>query len=213
MDVDPEPGAAVVQEVHATSPCGARFPRGIAVAPSGRMATIAVPLGDEFEDSEFTVPRDRLVEAGHRVVTLGPQAGTTVRGKRGQTEVRIDAAAKDVDPTRFDVLLIPGGHSPDHLRTDGDVVGFVRRFVDSGKPVAAVCHGPQLLIEADAVRGRTLTSWPSVRKDLENAGARWVDREVVEDGELITSRRPSDLEAFSRAVLSHLAGRAAHASA
>jgi protease I len=173
------------------------------------MATIAVPLADEFEDAEFTVPRDRLAAAGHRVVTIGPQAGTTVRGKRGQAEVRIDAAAKDVDPSRFDLLLIPGGHSPDHLRTNPDVVAFVRRFVESGKPVAAVCHGPQLLIEAGAVRGRTLTSWPSVRTDLENAGARWVDREVVEDGQLVTSRRPSDLEAFSHAVLSRLGDHAA----
>jgi len=96
------------------------------------------------------------------------------------------------------------GHSPDHLRLDRDVVAFVCAFCASGKLVAAVCHGPQLLIEADAVSGRTLTSWPSVRKDLRNAGARWIDREVVEDGNLITSRKPEDLEAFSDAILRRL---------
>jgi len=96
---------------------------------------------------------------------------------------------------------IPGGHSPDRLRMDEELVDFVRRFGESGRPIAAICHGPQLLIEADLVRGRTLTSWPSIRKDLENAGASWVDREVVEDGELISSRQPQDAEAFSRAIL------------
>src|SRR5689334_24281649 len=102
------------------------------------------------------------------------------------------------------MLLIPGGHSPDHLRMDESVVRFVRRFWETGKPVAAICHGPQLLIDADVVRGVTLTSWPSVRKDLENAGARWVDQPVVEDGRLITSRKPADLDAFCAAVLGRL---------
>lgn len=107
-------------------------------------------------------------------------------------------------PEDFDLLLIPGGHSPDALRTNEGIVDFVRRFADSGRAIAAVCHGPQLLIEAGLVRGKKLTSWPSVRTDLENAGAHWVDREVVEDGPLVTSRKPEDLDAFNEAVLARL---------
>ena len=101
----------------------------------------------------------------------------------------------------WDALVIPGGHSPDTLRMDEDLVGFIRRFGESGRPIAAICHGPQLLIEADLVRGRTVTSWPSIRKDLENAGARWVDREVVVDGNLVTSRKPDDLPAFEEMLI------------
>lgn len=164
------------------------------------MARIALPLADDFEDSEYSIPYGRLREAGHDVTVIGHQ-GEIVEGKRGEATVPVDASAADLDAKTFDMLLIPGGWSPDRLRMDADVVRFVRDFVATGRPVAAVCHGPQLLIEADAVRGRTLTSWPSVRRDLENAGATWVDREVVEDGNLITSRKPEDLEAFSDAVL------------
>jgi protease I len=173
------------------------------------MATIAIPLGEEFEDSEFQVPCERLRDAGHDVVVVGGDADARLHGKRGRVTATTDAAARDVDAGRFDLLLIPGGHSPDHLRTDPSVVRFVRRFWDTGKPVAAICHGPQLLIEADVVRGATLTSWPSVRRDLENAGARWVDAPVVEDGRLITSRKPDDLDAFCAAILGRLAQRAA----
>jgi protease I len=130
--------------------------------------------------------------------------GETVRGKKGRESARIEAAAKDRSASEFDALVIPGGHSPDHLRIDRDVVAFVRDLANSGKPVAAICHGPQLLIEAGLVAGKTLTSWPSVRKDLENAGANWVDKEVVRDGTFITSRKPDDLEAFSQELLSAL---------
>ncbi len=173
------------------------------------MATIAALVGDEFEDSELQVPCERMRGAGHQVAVVGTDAGVRVRGKRGQVTVTADLAARDADPGRFDLLFIPGGHSPDHLRTHADVMRLVRKFWDTGKPVAAICHGPQLLIEADVVRGVTLTSWPSVRKDLENAGARWVDQPVVEDGRLITSRKPQDVDAFSAAVLGRLAQRAA----
>ena len=127
-----------------------------------------------------------------------------MKGKRGKATARIERTAADADVGEFDALVIPGGYSPDHLRLDPGAVSFVRRFSGTGKPVAAVCHGPQLLIEADVVRGKTLTSWPSIRKDLENAGARWIDRQVVEDGNLITSRKPDDLEAFSAAILRRL---------
>lgn len=168
------------------------------------MAKIAMMVGPEFEDSEFRVPYDRLTGARHDVTVLGTTAGETLKGKKGREEARIDAAVKDRSPTEFDLLVIPGGHSPDHLRIDHDVVSFVREFANSGKPVAAVCHGPQLLIEAGLVAGRNVTSWPSVRKDLENAGANWVDKEVVRDGTFITSRKPEDLEAFSNEILAAL---------
>jgi protease I len=174
---------------------------GTGVALENGMARIAIPLANDFEDSEYAIPYGRLREAGHEVTVVGHEKGDVVEGKRGEATVPVDAGAGDLDPKRFDLLLIPGGWSPDHLRTDRDMMTFVRGFTATGRPVAAVCHGPQLLIEADAVRGRTVTSAPSVRRDLENAGAHWVDREVVEDGNLITSRKPADLEAFSDAVL------------
>lgn len=173
------------------------------------MARIAMPLGEGFEDSEFTVPFDRFHNMGHQVTITGPKAGQVVVGKKGQASARVDRAARDLSPDDFDALVIPGGYSPDHLRTDPDVVRFVREFFETGKAVAAICHGPQLLIEAEVVEGRKLTSWPSVRKDLENAGASWLDCEVVCDGNLITSRKPADLDAFSSAVLKRLEGRPA----
>lgn len=168
------------------------------------MATIAMPVAEDFEDSELTIPRERLRAAGHDVVIIGREAGSTVTGKRGQESVRIDATAAQCDPTAFDAVVIPGGYSPDHLRTDEDLITFLRKFAATGRPLAAVCHGPQLLIEADLVRGRSVTSWPSVRKDLINAGAAWLDRAVVEDANLITSRKPQDLDAFSEAILRRL---------
>ncbi len=168
------------------------------------MARIAIALADDFEDSEFTVPADRLKNAGHELVVFGAKAGEIVTGKNRQARATIAHAAGDIDAADFDALLIPGGYSPDHLRTDADVVRVVRRFSDSDKPVAAICHGPQLLIEADVVRGRTVTSYPSVRTDLENAGARWVDQAVVVDENLITSRRPADLDAFGDALVHQL---------
>jgi protease I len=161
-------------------------------------------LGPDYEDAEATVPLERLRKAGHEVEILGRKAGEELRGKNGEAKLRADAAVADRDPDDYDAVVIPGGFSPDHLRTDEKVVGFVRQFAGTGKPLAAVCHGPQLLIEADVVRGRTLTSWPSVRTELKNAGARWVDQQVAVDGNLITSRNPGDLQAFSTAILEHL---------
>lgn len=168
------------------------------------MAKIAVLIGEEFEDSEFTVPCERLKQAGHQITILGSRKGETVKGKRGKASATIGATAKELFPRDFDALLIPGGHSPDHLRTDPDIVSFTKGFVATGRLVAAVCHGPQLLIEADAVKGRRMTSWPSVRKDLLNAGAEWADEQVVESGNFITSRKPDDLKAFSDAILRRL---------
>jgi protease I len=168
------------------------------------MAKIAVLLSTDFEDSEYRVPADRLRQAGHELTLIGTRAGDTVKGKKGKESATLDASARERKAADFDGLLIPGGYSPDHLRTDEAVVRLVQDFGQSGKPIAAVCHGPQLLIEADLVRGKTVTSWPSVRTDLKNAGANWVDQQVVRDGALITSRKPDDLEAFTSAFLAAL---------
>lgn len=169
------------------------------------MANIAVLLADDFEDSEFRVPYQQLQQAGHKLTVLGKQAGTTVKGKKGKEQVTIEAAIADRRASEFDAVVIPGGYSPDHLRTEESAVRFVRELSDANKPVAAVCHGPSLLIEADIVRGKTVTSWPSVRTDLKNAGAKWVDQQVAQDGKLITSRNPGDLDAFSAAIAKALA--------
>ena len=171
------------------------------------MARIAFVLGQDFEDSEFRKPYDELRAAGHDIEIVGARAGEVVKGKKGKEEVAIAAAASERDPSGYDALVIPGGYSPDHLRMDPGVVKFVEGFTRNNKLVAAVCHGPQLLIEADAVENKTLTSWPSVKKDLLNAGASWVDKEVVIDGNLITSRKPDDLPAFARAINDRLSSR------
>jgi len=168
------------------------------------MGKIAVLVGPEYEDSELLEPIKQLTNAGHEVEILGTQNGLALVGKRGRTKVHVDAAVSDRQPEAYDALLIPGGHSPDYLRIDPHMIEFVKRFGAIGRPIAAVCHGPQLLIEADLVRGRRMTAWPSVRTDLRNAGADVVDEEVVEDGAFITSRKPGDLDAFSRALLNRL---------
>lgn len=165
------------------------------------MSRIAFVVAEDFEDSEFRKPYDGLRDADHQIDIIGVKAGETVKGKKGKEAVKIEKAAADVDPAAYDALVIPGGYSPDHLRMDPSVVTFVQTMARSGKLVAAVCHGPQLLIEADTVKGRVLTSWPSVKTDLENAGATWVDEEVHVDGKLITSRKPADLPAFTKAIV------------
>jgi protease I len=168
------------------------------------MAKVAMLVDDGYEDSEFQVPFERLREAGHEPMVLGTQRGAIVEGKRGTSRVEIEATPAEVDPGEFTALVIPGGHAPDHLRVNRDVVEFTRRFYQTGRPLAAICHGPQLLIEAEVVKGHTVTSWPSVRKDLVNAGAHWVDQAVVEDVNFITSRKPDDLDAFCTALIKRL---------
>jgi protease I len=169
------------------------------------MANIAFVLGEDFEDSEFRKPYDGLRAKGHAIDIIGAKAGRVVKGKKGKESVTIEKAAADVDPASYDALVIPGGYSPDHLRLEPAVVALTRTMLRGGKVIAAVCHGPQLLIEAEGVKGRVVTSWPSVRKDLENAGATWVDEEVHTDGKLITSRKPEDLPAFTAAIVNQLA--------
>jgi protease I len=168
------------------------------------MARVAILLDEMFEDSEFRVPYDRLKGAGHQVDIIGVEAGKKLEGKQGKQTARTDKAASEVTARDYDALVIPGGYSPDHLRTHEDAVRLTRELFAAHKPIAAVCHAGSMLIEADLVRDRTVTSWPSIKTDLVNAGAKWVDREVVEDDNLITSRKPDDLDAFSSALLKQL---------
>ena len=168
------------------------------------MARVAILLDEGFEDSELRVPWDRLLRAGHAVTIVGRSEGAVLTGKRGLERVTVDAGIGSIAPEGFDAVVIPGGRSPARLVEDPRMVAFARAFFRTGKPLAAVCHGPQLLAAAGVVHGRTLTSWPAISDELVGAGARWLDREVVEDGQLVTSRRPADLEAFSAALLRRL---------
>ena len=162
------------------------------------MAKIGVIVTDYFEDSEYTKPVDAFTEAGHEVVNIDVEAGKVVKGKKENTPVTIDKAVTDVSPADFDALLIPGGFSPDILRANDAPVAFVKDFTASDKPVFMICHGPQLLITADVLRGRQVTGYTSIIQDIKNAGAVFIDSEVVVDGNLVSSRNPGDLPAFIR---------------
>ena len=166
---------------------------------SGKRVAMLVEEG--FEDRELTGPLDALRAAGATVTIVGPAAGTEFHGKRGQAVVASDAAAGAVRINDFDALVIPGGHAPDKMRMRHAMVDLARDAMEAGKPVAAICHGPQLLISADVLRGRTLTCWPSIAVDVKNAGGLYVDKPVVEDGNLITSRKPDDVPMFSEAII------------
>lgn len=168
------------------------------------MAKVAAILTDMFEDSEYLKPVKAFRDAGHEVVNIGLEEGRVVKGKREGAEVTIDKEVKNVSVDDFDALLIPGGYSPDKLRVDEVAVGFAGDFLASGKPVFSICHAPQLLITADALRGRQLTGYKSIIQDIKNAGAEFVDDQVVEDGNFITSRNPDDLPAFIQASLAKL---------
>ncbi|CAM4218179.1 type 1 glutamine amidotransferase domain-containing protein [Abyssicoccus albus] len=165
---------------------------------------IAVVITDLVEDIEFTSPKDAYVEAGHTVETISYEKGS-IEGKQGAS-FDIDKTIDDVKASDYDALLIPGGFSPDLLRADeeGRFGQFTKQFVEAGKPVFAICHGPQLLIDTDLLEGKKLTSFISVRKDLENAGANVVDESVVVDSNIVTSRTPDDLEDFNRESLALL---------
>jgi protease I len=165
---------------------------------------VAILATNGFEQSELLEPKKNLEDAGAKVTVLALKEGEikgwnhTDWGK----SVKVDGLVKEAKPDQFDALVLPGGQmNPDVLRMDSSAVTFVRTFVESGKPVAAICHAPWLLIEADVVRGKTMTSWPSVHTDLINAGAHWVDKQVVVDGNFITSRKPEDIPAFSKAII------------
>jgi protease I len=163
-------------------------------------ARILIIATDGFEDSELLDPRQTLIERG-ATITLAALSHKEITGDNG-AKITPDAEIADVTSRDFDALLLPGGtKNPDTLRMDEQVVYTIKSFVDAGKPVAAICHGPWLLAEADVIRGRTVTSWPSIRTDLRNAGANVVDREVVTDGNLVTSRMPDDVPAFIDAFI------------
>jgi protease I len=162
---------------------------------------VAILVEDEFEDRELTGPLDALRAAGADVTIVGATKGGSYRGKRGDATITSDLAAGDARMRDFDALIIPGGHAPDKMRLRHAMVDLTREAMEAGKPVAAICHGPQLLISANALRGRTLTCWPSIAVDVKNAGGLYVDKPVVEDGNLITSRKPDDVPAFSEAIV------------
>jgi protease I len=170
-------------------------------------ARILIIAANGFEQSELEVPRDRLREAGAKVEIASPD-GKTIRGwkhKDWGTEVSADLSLADAKESDYTALVIPGGvMNPDQLRVNDDAMKLVKDFLASGKVVAAVCHGPWLLVQADALRGRNATSYPSIRKDLENAGAKWADKEVIVDNGIITSRKPDDLEAFSKKIIEEM---------
>ena len=173
--------------------------------------TVAILATDGFEQVELTEPKKNLEKEGATVTVLSVKATPKeIKGwdktDWGET-VAVDGLVGEASPADFDALVLPGGQiNPDKLRIDADAVTFVKEFVATGKPTAAICHGPWTLIEADVVKGKTMTSWPSVHTDLKNAGATWVDKEVVVDGQFITSRKPEDIPAFSREIISALAG-------
>jgi protease I len=165
---------------------------------------IALLVEDEFEDYELTGPFDALKAEGAEVVIVGPAAGKPYRGKKGEATVTSDMAASAARVKDFDALVIPGGHAPDKMRLRHAMVDLARDFIESGKPVAAICHGPQVLINANVLRGRTLTCWPSIAVDVKNAGGLYVDRPAVRDGNLITSRKPDDVPFFNEAIIAAL---------
>ena len=165
---------------------------------------IAILAEEDFEDSELIEPMRALKDAGARVLIVGSGSQETYRGKRGGATVIVDATADKVKAEDFDAIIVPGGYAPDKMRLYQSMIDLVRKAHDLGKVVAAICHGPQLLISAEIVRGRRVTSWPSIAVDLRNAGADWVDAPVVQDGNVITSRKPADIPRFNKAIIEAL---------
>ncbi|HWE52403.1 MAG TPA: type 1 glutamine amidotransferase domain-containing protein [Bryobacteraceae bacterium] len=171
---------------------------------------IAILATDGFEQVELTEPRKAMDAEGAVTMVISP-VPDRIKGWNHTDwgdEVAVDLPLSSARAEDFDALLLPGGvMNPDHLRTNPAAVHFVRDFFDTGKPVAAICHGPWMLVEADVVRGRTLTSWPSLQTDIRNAGGKWVDQEVVVDQGLVTSRKPSDIPAFNRRAIEEFSGK------
>lgn len=168
----------------------------------GKKVAILVDTG--FEQVEMTEPRKALEEAGAGTDLISPQKGTVRAAQHDDPgdEFKVDVNLSDADPEDYDALLLPGGvANPDKLRINSDAVRFVRAIADAGKPIASICHGPWTLIEAGLVRGRRMTSWPSLQTDLRNAGAEWTDAEVITDRGVVTSRKPADIPAFNRKMI------------
>jgi protease I len=176
---------------------------------------IAILATDGVEESELVKPREALDAAGAETVLVSPKKENIQAFKHHDKAHRleVDLALAEADASAFDALLLPGGAlNPDSLRTDPKAIAFVQAFARAGKAIAAICHGPWLLVEAGLVSGRTVTSWPSIQTDLKNAGANWVDQEVVVDGGLITSRKPADIPAFARTAIEEFARPPHHAA-
>lgn len=168
---------------------------------------IAILATNGFEESELFEPKRALEESGATVYVVSPESGKIKGWKDGNwsREITVDVLTEEADEDAYDALVIPGGViNPDKLRRDTYAVQFVRSFFDNHKPVASICHGPQMLIEAEVVKGRTMTSFFSIKKDLQNAGAQWIDKEVVVDQGLVTSRSPADLNAFNRKMIEEI---------
>ena len=165
---------------------------------------VAILVADGFEESELTSPKEALEDAGAETEIISP-AEKKVRGwdeTDWGSKFKVDVPLNEANPNDYDALLLPGGvMNPDHLRLEPKAIQFIRSFFEAGKPVAAICHGPWTLIDAGVARGRRMTSYPSIKTDLKNAGAEWVDQEVVVDNGLVTSRRPADLPAFNQKVI------------
>ena len=172
--------------------------------PSLPKARVLIVATDGFEEWELFGPREILQKRGAEVVLASLKTDpiqATVHDDPGKT-IRPDLTVDDANADDFDALILPGGvRNPDHLRLHGNVIELIKAFDRQGKPVAAICHGPWLLVEADLLRGKTATSWPSIRTDLRNAGANVIDQSAVTDGNIVTSRNPDDVEAFTEAVI------------
>src|SRR5947199_919576 len=169
---------------------------------------VAILATDGVERIELTEPRKALDAAGARTVVVSPKSGSIKGWEHDHwgDSITVDQSLDDARADQFDALMLPGGvMNPDHLRQNERAVQFVRSFFDAGKPVAAICHAPWMLVEAVVVAGRTLTSWPSLRTDIRNAGGEWVDREVVTYEGLVTSRKPEDIRAFNRKMIEEFA--------
>jgi len=172
--------------------------------PKINEARVLIMATNRFEESELFGPRERLLDLGADVKLASPDLDeimATVHDEPGK-RIKPDLIIRDARAADFDALILPGGvGNPDHLRTNEDAIGLIREFDSAGKPVAAICHGPWLLVEADLLRGRKATGWKSIRTDLRNAGAEVVDEEVVVDGNIITSRKPDDVPAFTDSLI------------
>ena len=169
---------------------------------------VAILVADGFEQVELTGPRTALMQAGAATEIVSPVHGSVQGNNHDEKgdKFSVDVSLKSADPESYDALLLPGGvMNPDTLRINETALSFIKSFVDAGKPIAAICHGPWPLIETGVVRGKKMTSWPSLQTDLRNAGAIWVDQEVVVDHGLVTSRRPDDIPAFNRKMIEEFA--------
>ncbi|GAA0138085.1 protein/nucleic acid deglycase [Paenibacillus sp. YSY-4.3] len=168
------------------------------------MSKIAFLLANGFEDSEMQVPYDEVKKAGHDADIIGLEAGETLKGKQGKAEYKAEKAIAEVRVADYDAVVIPGGSSPENLRLNEGILQFVKEANEANKPIAAICHGPQILISANLLEGRTITCYPPLKDDMINAGAEFKDQEVVVDGNYITSRTPKDEPAFVREILQAL---------